>query len=165
MSGMFSEVQVSSKKKSVEWYTPEWIFQELKLQFDLDPCSPHDMESFVPAANKYTIYDNGLLKPWFGQVWLNPPYGRDTGTWMDRMIAHGQGLALLFSRTDAKWCQSAMKASDAVLFMSGRIAFVPGLENQHKKSRAGAGTVIFAFGEESAEALGRLSSFGVLYGN
>ena len=26
--------------KSVDWYTPAWIFERIGLQFDLDPCQP-----------------------------------------------------------------------------------------------------------------------------
>ena len=119
------------------------------------------METAVPAANKYTIFDDGLKKEWFGRVWLNPPYGKDTPFWIRRMIEHGDGVALVFSRTDAAWCQEAMRACTAMLFVNGRIQFTPGLENQHKVSRCGAGTVLFAFGTESAEALKRMSDRGV----
>lgn len=160
MSGMFDQ-PIRSKTKSVEWYTPKWIFDELGLTFDLDPASPHDMESEVPAKTKYTIFDDGLSKKWFGRVWLNPPYGKDTGFWMRRMIDHGNGIALVFSRTDANWCQEAMKGSSAMLFMAGRIEFIPGIENQHKKSRNGAGTLLFAFGDECAIALNNLNDRGV----
>jgi hypothetical protein len=75
MSGMIGEDRVGSKHKSVEWYTPAWIFEALEMKFDLDPASPHDMDSFVPATLKYTVFDDGLKKPWSGRVWLNPPYG------------------------------------------------------------------------------------------
>ncbi|GAG07374.1 unnamed protein product, partial [marine sediment metagenome] len=27
-----------------------------------------------PAIVGYTIGQNGLVQPWFGSVWLNPPY-------------------------------------------------------------------------------------------
>lgn len=54
-----------------------------------------------------------------------------------------------------------MRAATAMLFLSGRVDFVPGLENKHKKSRAGAGTVMFAFGTECADALQRMSSRGI----
>lgn len=73
MSGMIGEKRKQSMHKSVEWYTPAWIFKLLGLTFDLDPASPHDMESAVPAATKYTVFDDGLKKPWFGRVWMNPP--------------------------------------------------------------------------------------------
>lgn len=161
MSGMFGEERQSKKHKSVEWYTPKWIFDALQVSFDLDPCSPHDMESHVPATVKYTVFDNGLVKPWVGSVFLNPPYGKDTGIWLRRMTDHNNGIALVFSRTDASWFQEAMTAASAILFVSGRIEFVPGLENQHKKSRCGAGTALFAFGSECANALHRLSDRGV----
>lgn len=161
MSGLFGENIERAKYKSVEWYTPSWVFSALGLTFDLDPASPHDMESMVPAGTKYTLFDNGLKKPWFGRVWLNPPYGPDTGTWVRRMAQHGNGIALVFSRTDASWCQDAMRSAQAMLFVSGRIEFVPGLENAHKKSRCGAGTVLFAWGEECVSALQRLSDRGV----
>lgn len=161
MSGMFSENSSRANHKSVEWYTPKWVFDFLDIEFDLDPSSPHDMESLVPAKTKYTIFDDGLSKEWFGRVWLNPPYGREIGYWMDRMIDHNNGIALVFSRTDAAWCQKAMKSCTSMLFYGGRIDFVPGKENQHKKSRSGAGTVIFAFGEACARALKRLSDRGM----
>lgn len=163
MSGMFGDGGPSLGHKSVEWYTPAWIFDTMGLTFDTDPASPHDMESEVPASTKYTIFDDGLRQPWHGRVWMNPPYGPTTGQWMDRFIEHGHGIALVFSRTDASWCQRALRTADATLFMNGRIDFIPGKENQHKRSRAGAGTVLFAMGEDCADALERLGEHGVIF--
>lgn len=150
----------STTCKSVEWYTPEWIFKALGLAFDLDPSSPHDMETAVPATTKFTVFDDGLSKEWFGRVWLNPPYSKWTKNWMRRMSAHGNGIALCFSRTDAEWFHETVSTADAVLFLKGRIEFVPGNENKHKKSRAGAGTVMFAWGAESVAALSQLRDRG-----
>ncbi|MBK5571300.1 DNA N-6-adenine-methyltransferase [Ensifer sp. SSB1] len=161
MSGFIGEPRISPARKSVEWYTPKWIFDELGISFDLDPSSPHDMETAVPAAKKLTIYDDGLKTQWAGRVWLNPPYGPATGTWMGRMSAHGNGIALVFSRTDASWFQDAMRKATAVLFMAGRVSFVPGRENLHKAGRSGAGTALFAFGEDCANALARMSARGI----
>ena len=165
MSGLFGEQVDRSKHKSAEWYTPAWVFDELDTLFDLDPSSPHDMESAVPATTKYTVFDDGLSKLWSGRVWLNPPYGKETPYWMSRMIEHNNGIALVFSRTDAAWCQEAMEAATAMLFIRGRIDFVPGIENQHKKSRCGAGTVMFAFGDDNAIALKRMADRGVYLTN
>ncbi len=161
MSGAFGEARAVAKHKSVEWYTPGWVFDAIGLTFDLDPASPHDMDTVVPARTKFTIFDNGLSVPWFGRVWLNPPYGPSTKMWMKRMIHHSNGIALVFSRTDAKWCQEAMRSATAMLFVSGRIEFVAGIENQHKKSRCGAGTVLFAFGADCANALYNMRDRGV----
>lgn len=163
MSGMIGESRSHSKHKSVEWYTPKWIFDEMGIDFDLDPASPHDMSSEVPAKNKFTIFDDGLSKEWFGRVWMNPPYGTNTEFWVNRFIDHGNGIALLFSRTDAKWCQKALQSAQAILFLAGRIEFIPGIENKHKKSRCGAGTIMFAFGDECVNALNNLAYRGAYF--
>lgn len=160
MSGFTHE---SRKAKSVEWYTPPWVFDRLGITFDLDPSSPHDMVlDYIPATDRYTVFDDGLSKPWHGRVWLNPPYSKWTQQWMRRMSAHADGIALVFSRTDAAWFQEAIATADAVLFIAGRIDFVPGHENKHKKSRSGAASVFFAWGKESVIALQRLSDRGFL---
>ena len=162
MDGLFTNTGAAKNThKSVEWYTPAWIFEALGIEFDLDPSSPHDMESAVPAAVKYTMFDDGLSQQWNGRVWLNPPYGKSTPFWIRRMIDHNDGIALVFSRTDAAWCQDAMEACTSMLFLSGRIQFVPGIENQHKKSRSAAGTVMFAFGNDCAAALKNMSDRGI----
>lgn len=149
------------EKKSVEWYTPKWVFYELGTAFDLDPSSPHDFETFVPAKTKYTIFDNGLNKPWFGRVWLNPPYGTEIVVWIDRLIDHGNGIALVFCRTDTRWCQNAIKAASAMLLVAGRIQFVPGNENKSKGGGCGAASLFLSFGDECADILERLSHRGI----
>lgn len=161
MSGMIGVRESAPKRKSVEWYTPGWIFERLGIEFDTDPSSPHDYQTPVPARIKYTIFDDGLSKPWHGRVWMNPPYGPDTGFWMRRLISHGQGVALVFSRTDAAWFQEALAAADATLLIAGRIEFIPGHENRHKKGRSGAGSAMFAFGNECAIAMAKLADLGV----
>lgn len=151
-------------RKSVEWYTPPWVFEELALTFDLDPSSPHDVDlHWIPVKRRFTIFDNGLAKAWSGRVWMNPPYGEETEFWMRRIAAHGNGIALVFSRTDTEWFHAAISTADAVLFFKGRIDFVPGTENCHKKSRSGAASVMFAFGSDCAAALTRLSHRGFLF--
>ena len=37
-------------KKSVEWYTPKWIFDELGTKFDLDPSYPEDTKANVKVG-------------------------------------------------------------------------------------------------------------------
>lgn len=73
MSGMFGDAVARDARKSVEWYTPAWVFDLLCLEFDLDPCSPHDMTTAVPARRKLTVFDDGLSQSWQGMVWVNTP--------------------------------------------------------------------------------------------
>jgi len=61
-----------------DWYTPRHIFDALGLIFDLDPCSPGPTH-WVPARKIYMKEDDGLVQPWSGTVFMNPPFGRRNG--------------------------------------------------------------------------------------
>jgi hypothetical protein len=64
---------------SVTWLTPPEIVQALG-PFDLDPCAPWYMP-WRTAPLMLTEFEDGLSYPWKGNVWLNPPYGPQTGAW------------------------------------------------------------------------------------
>src|SRR3954468_20523329 len=77
-----------------DWYTPPDIFDALGMIFDLDPCSPGSAH-WVPARKIYTKEDDGLVQPWSGMVFMNPPFGRRNGhvPWLRKFLAHGDGGA------------------------------------------------------------------------
>ena len=70
--------------------------------------------------------------PWFGRVWLNPPYGRGIGKWLERMADHAE--------------------ADGILWISGRITFCrpSGLAGAHP---AGAPSALVAYSAKDAEIL------------
>ena len=41
---------------------------------DLDPASCAAANEVVKASLWYDEEQNGLVQPWFGNVWLNPPF-------------------------------------------------------------------------------------------
>lgn len=137
--------------RSVEWYTPPEIFEGLGLAFDLDPAAPVDGVPWVPAAQHFSIADEGLSQPWGGRVWLNPPYGREVGRWLERLADHGDGLALVFARTDTAWFYQAFAAATAVCFIRGRLRFIS--QDGSRASSAGAPSVLLAYGLPCAAAL------------
>ena len=151
----------STHNESKEWYTPKYIFDALGLTFDLDPCSPGaNIVPWIPARQHLTIADNGRNAPWRGSVWMNPPYGSDTPKWMEHLAAHGNGIALVFSRTDVKWFHSYVPKADAICFIRGRVQFVKAsVASQYAKGRyvpcggCGAGSMLVAYGSEMAGAL------------
>src|ERR1700722_727581 len=62
-----------------EWFTPpDWV--ELARQalgvIDLDPASYRIAQQTIRASTFFTAADNWLERPWFGRVWLNPPFNR-----------------------------------------------------------------------------------------
>lgn len=62
-----------------EWYTPPMYTlaaKQLMGAIDLDPASCAKANEFVQAGHYYTREQNGLALPWFGRVFLNPPFGR-----------------------------------------------------------------------------------------
>lgn len=137
------------------WLTPRPIIEALggHESFDLDPAAAVD-QPWPTARRHYTIRDNGLIMPWAGRVWLNPPYSRSlVRQFMGRMAAHGNGLALIFARTEtAHFHQYVWPVADAVLFFEGRITFHRA-DGSCPDDDGGAPSVLIAYGSDNADAL------------
>lgn len=103
-----------------EWLTPPEILEALG-PFDLDPCAP-STRPWPMAAQHYSKEDDGLLRPWEGRVWLNPPYGLEAERWLRRLAIHGNGIALIFARTETEaFFSQVWERADAILFLRGRL--------------------------------------------
>jgi hypothetical protein len=144
---------------SNEWFTPPSVFDALGLDFDLDPAHPVDRLPWVPAARTFSIDDDGLSQSWSGRVWLNPPYGPATTTWLERFVEHGDGIALVFARTETQWFHRHALAVDAWCLIRGRLTFVHA-DGRPSAYNAGAPSVLLAAGEDCAAAL-RRSGLGI----
>lgn len=138
---------------SCEWYTPDWLFDALGLEFDLDPCAPAGGLDWIPAKRFMSIDDDGLKQPWAGRVWLNPPYGREAAKWVDRLVEHGDGVALVFARTDAAWAQRAI--ASGVCLIAGRISFIDGADQARarKGHNAAAASMLLGYGPTCGPAV------------
>ena len=138
------------KSTKVEWLTPPELVIKLG-KFDLDPCSPINAP-FLHATINYTISDDGLVKDWFGRVYLNPPHGRGMEIWLEKLKFHGNGIALIFARTETKcFFDHISNNAEAILFVKGRIRFyhISGIQ----AGTPGAPSVFIAYGKENALAL------------
>lgn len=140
-----------SNSTEFEWYTPPEVFTAMGLRFDLDPCAPPGGVPWIPADKYYTETDDGLSQPWFGRVWLNPPYGKQTGQWLRMLAEHGNGVALVFSRTDPVWFHETAVNASLICFTRGRIRFVR--SDGRPSGTGGSGSMFLAYGEENASYL------------
>jgi ParB family chromosome partitioning protein len=102
-----------------EWFTPPKYIQAARQvlgEVDLDPASCLAANQIVKARQIYTKEENGLLFPWSGRVWLNPPYGRTVlgrGSLLEHFTRHlveqyqcghvTEAIALLPANTATRW--------------------------------------------------------------
>ena len=138
-----------------ETYTPPWLFEALGIQFDLDVASPVEALNWtIPAIHRYTIEDDALSQPWYGKVWMNPPYSKPT-PWVDRFIEHNNGVALLpFAKSHwfgKMWVSQATMAWP----LDGQRLF-SFVTREGKPKSIFMPTCLFALGAECQEALQKL---------
>ncbi len=133
------------------WLTPPAVVEALG-RFDLDPCGapghPLAERSYLQEAG-----DNGLTDPWFGRVWLNPPYGPTMRRWVERLALHGAGTALLPVAVGTKlWQEVVFREACAIHFYRHRIKFLrrDGEDDDMISPQASA---LVAFGDGDADAL------------
>lgn len=109
--------------KSDEWSTPQDFFDTLdsEFHFDLDVCA---LPENAKCPNYYTPEDNGLVQPWAGTIWCNPPYGREIGKWVEKAANSGTTVVMLLpARTDTKWFHDWIYGKAEVRFVRGRLKF------------------------------------------
>lgn len=133
------------------WLTPPELLAAFP-RFDLDPCGHPENAT---ARELICPPRDGLVAEWRGSVWLNPPYS-DVRPWLEKLAAHRDGMALLFTRTDTKWFQDIGRMADAVMLLRGRLTF---LHREVTARRAGnrgnspAPSMLLAYGDRCVHML------------
>lgn len=121
-----------------EWATPQEFFDELNAEFGftLDVCATiHNAKCDIYIDRAA----DGLKLSWgfsqelrehgdVGAVWMNPPYGRVIGRWVEkarRTAEQGRTVVcLLPARTDTRWWHDHVIGGGAeVRFVRGRLKF------------------------------------------
>jgi hypothetical protein len=135
---------------SDDYYTPNWIFEALGEEFDLDPAHP-PRPTNSPCKRYLTMADDGLVTPWEGFVWMNPPYSKPS-PWMDKFREHGNGLALV-QVSKARWFKELFDNPEAsFIFLPADLKF-----NTSGGELKGIfmATVIVGMGERARQAMQR----------
>jgi len=107
-----------------DYYTPPWVFEGLGLTFDLDVCAPSGGVPWIPAVKSLTIIEDGLVTPWKGKVWMNPPFS-NSKPWIMKFIEHGNGLCLV-PASNGRWWIDLWQKADAILALPPGMKFVTG---------------------------------------
>ena len=141
----------STRMVQDEWLTPPSILERLGA-FDLDPCAPV-IRPWDTATDHYTVLDDGLSKRWYGRVWMNPPYGTQTTKWLARLSDHGNGIALIFARTETRmFFDHVWSNADGLLFIEGRL-FFHYVSGEKANSNSGCPSVLVAYGQNNSDIL------------
>jgi hypothetical protein len=116
-----------------EWYTPaKWIERARVTMgsIDVDPASCEYAQRAVRATVYYDSQSDGLVQPWNGNVWLNPPYSRGLmHKFIDKLRLEfksgrtKEAVVLTGSRTDTRWFHDLAPISSAIAMTRGRISF------------------------------------------
>jgi ParB family chromosome partitioning protein len=133
---IFGEALVNKKpgalfydSKTIEWWTPVKYIDfaiEVMGAIDLDPASCEDANRIIGAKEYYST--NGELKSWHGRIWLNPPYGKQTKLFINRLLYEfkcghvSQAIVLLNVITlDRSWFKPLWQFP--ICFHYGRVKF------------------------------------------
>ena len=141
----------SAKMENDEWLTPPEILDRTG-PFNLDPCAPI-VRPWAMADRHFTKEDDGLSKSWKGSIWLNPPYGLQATNWLQRLAQHGDGIALLFARTETEmFFNWVWPYATGLLFLKGRLYFHY-VDGTRAKANGGAPSVLIAYGQRAFQRL------------
>jgi DNA N-6-adenine-methyltransferase (Dam) len=164
--------------KSNEWYTPASIIESARWvmgSIDLDPASSAIANKIVKASKYYTKEDNGLAYLWYGNVWLNPPFGRrlfnynvsTIGMFAEKLFNEyeagsvAQAILLATSRTDTPWFKRAWNYP--ICFADHLVHFKRPKEEQTAKNPDGShthGTCFVYLGKNEQKFIEVFSQFG-----
>jgi hypothetical protein len=96
-----------------EWYTPPEIIAFVRRMYgviQLDPASSEQANKTVQAVRFYS--ENGLDKPWYGDVWMNHPFSRKNNPlWINKAVEEyvagraRQLTCITYASTSEGWFQ------------------------------------------------------------
>ena len=141
---MNTDLMFSSKDDS--WETPPSLFNILDMEFNftLDPCCT---KQTAKCKKFFTKEEDGLIQDWSKDiVFVNPPYGREIGKWVEKSYNEtkkgAKVVMLIPSRTDTKWFHDFIYNKAEIRFLKGRIRF---LQNKKELNTAPFPTMLIIF--------------------
>ena len=122
---MNTELMFSSKTD--DWETPQDFFEILNKEFNFttDVCASDKNKK---CGYYFTKEVDGLRMAWAGRCWMNPPYGKEIGKWVEKAYKEAKRgvplvVCLLPARTDTKWFHDYIYGKAEIRFVKGRLKF------------------------------------------
>lgn len=125
--------RITRNSGNTEWLTPPEIIEAARavmMGIELDPASSHAAQKIVKAERYYTAEQDGLLQPWEGRVWLNPPYRQPLIQKFTQVLCESfdsgkvlQAIVLTNNASETRWFQAIAHRSAAICFPKTRIKF------------------------------------------
>src|SRR6266568_3138242 len=168
---------IAMPQKSNEWYTPARYVEaarEVMGSIDLDPASCAVANEIVKAKRFYTQREDGLKQPWYGSVWLNPPYGKINNKstielWIKRLIQEYRignvtdAILLTTCDSDNQWFQLLWEY--IICFTNHNVHFfkpMNGAIRKDSRSTQMFGTVFTYLGQDEQRFIDIFSQFGTV---
>lgn len=117
-----TQLAIKKLNTSDDFLTPPDLVRSMGV-FDLDPCA--SLRQQEPLANIEYRWpeDDGLLLPWHGRVFVNPPFS-ELQMWVNRFVLHGNGVLLVPARIEVGWFWKLWHSCDGFFFTKGPLKYL-----------------------------------------
>jgi len=124
---MVNKALFSSEK--TDWVTPQYLFDALNAEFHFTLDAAASMEN-RKVDKFFSVHQDSFRLQWKGVVWLNPPYSREIGRWLEKAKNSAESnmatvVVLCPARCDTNWWFNHVRFGE-VRFLKGRLRFEGG---------------------------------------
>lgn len=161
-------IAAALKTESDDWYTPVVWVDRVRAFYggtiDLDPASCATANTVVRATRYYTRADDGLVRPWEGRCYVNPPFSRGMrARFLDAAVAAARAGAEVVWLSDhdhsTAWGARLLRDASAYCLPEGRAVFW----KQAGLKRVGERPLVVAYMGESVQKFRRhFENYGIV---
>lgn len=129
---MDSHQLINQTSGNQEWGTPKEIVEVARKtmgSIDLDPASCLEANKIVQSTMFFTKANNGLKRTWWGNVFLNWPFGRkENHLWVNKLMLEWDGgvvnqtITICFASTSEAWFKPLK--SHPICFLDKRTNYI-----------------------------------------
>lgn len=144
---------INQDSGNTEYYTPSEIVElarEVMGGIDLDPFSSMRANIRVNANAYYDVHDDGLIKVWYGRMWINHPFSRKMNkAVVEKLVREyekgnvSQACCITFAATSEQWFRPLLDYPQC--FIYGRTNYY--LPNGEIKKGVTKGSVVTYLGD------------------